>query len=210
MFPDFSGNLVHLCTVALGGARQIGGALVTVQWRLHVRDGPALAVEVLSYPNDEYIRWYRGITRVYNGNPANCDTYSVGYQSAAVDRRMMEIDDMALVVIQEPPSSPSQMAVFAKKVQTIIRRQPGSGAGGGRPPVPPFPGRYRHADPRHVEFRAPPSPGTAGSSTPHQPISQTSSSDEEERTDDTDDVQYLVLGYRVRKKITRFTPSDWP
>ncbi|KAI5659636.1 hypothetical protein M9H77_28429 [Catharanthus roseus] len=58
------------------------------QWQLRVRDGPALAVEVLSYPNDEYIRWYRGITRVYIGNPANCDTYSVGYQSG-VDRRMM-------------------------------------------------------------------------------------------------------------------------
>ncbi|KAI5659564.1 hypothetical protein M9H77_28357 [Catharanthus roseus] len=33
-----------------------------------------------------------------------------------------EVDDMASVVIQEPTSSPSQMAIFAKKVQTIIRR----------------------------------------------------------------------------------------
>ncbi|KAI5659235.1 hypothetical protein M9H77_28028 [Catharanthus roseus] len=98
-----------------------------VQWRLCVRDGPALAVEVLSYPSDKYITWYRGITRVYIGNPANRDTRSVGYQPAGVDRRMMtsmlqEVDDMASVVIREPPSTPSQMAVFAKKVQTIIRR----------------------------------------------------------------------------------------
>ncbi|KAI5650835.1 hypothetical protein M9H77_36840 [Catharanthus roseus] len=75
----------------------------------------------LSYPNDEYIRWYRGITRVYIENSANRDTRSVGYQSAGVDRRMREVDDMASMVIQEPPSSPTQMAVFAKKVQTIIR-----------------------------------------------------------------------------------------
>ncbi|KAI5654241.1 hypothetical protein M9H77_31428 [Catharanthus roseus] len=29
------------------------------QWRVRVRDGPAVAVEALSYPSDEYIRWYR-------------------------------------------------------------------------------------------------------------------------------------------------------
>ncbi|KAI5650678.1 hypothetical protein M9H77_36683 [Catharanthus roseus] len=39
-----------------------------LQWLLRIRDGPALAAEVLSYPSDEYIRWYRGITRVYIGN----------------------------------------------------------------------------------------------------------------------------------------------
>ncbi|KAI5652275.1 hypothetical protein M9H77_29462 [Catharanthus roseus] len=72
----FLRNLVHAVVhAALGGARQIGGALVTVQ----VRDGPVLAVEVLSYPNNEYIRWYRGISRMYIGNLANRDTHSVGY-----------------------------------------------------------------------------------------------------------------------------------
>ncbi|KAI5673383.1 hypothetical protein M9H77_13747 [Catharanthus roseus] len=86
-----------------------------------------LAAEMLSYPSDEYIRWYRGITRVYIGNPANRNTRSHGYQPARVDRRittsmLQEVDDMASVVIQEPPTDPSQMAVFAKKVQTIIRR----------------------------------------------------------------------------------------
>ncbi|KAI5662816.1 hypothetical protein M9H77_22139 [Catharanthus roseus] len=35
---------------------------------------------------------------------------------------LQEVDDMASVVIQEPSSSPSHMAVFAKKVHTIIRR----------------------------------------------------------------------------------------
>ncbi|KAI5657534.1 hypothetical protein M9H77_26327 [Catharanthus roseus] len=76
---------------------------------------------ILSYSSDEYIRWYRGITRVYIKNPANRDTRSVGYQLAGVDKRMIEVDDMASVVIQEPPLSLSQMAVFMKKVQTIIR-----------------------------------------------------------------------------------------
>ncbi|KAI5660032.1 hypothetical protein M9H77_28825 [Catharanthus roseus] len=52
-------------------------------------DGPAVAAKVLSYPSDEYIRWYRGITRVYIGNPANRDTRSHGYQPVGVDRRMM-------------------------------------------------------------------------------------------------------------------------
>ncbi|KAI5683434.1 hypothetical protein M9H77_04662 [Catharanthus roseus] len=59
-------------------------------------------------------------------------------------------------------------------------------------------------------FRAPPPPGTAGSSTPHQPISWASSSDEEERMEDMDGVQYYGFGHRVGKKTTRFTPSDWP
>ncbi|KAI5672751.1 hypothetical protein M9H77_13115 [Catharanthus roseus] len=59
------------------------------QWRLRVRDSPAFAVEVLSYPYDEYIRWYQGITRVYIGNPANRDTRSIGYQPAGVEKRMM-------------------------------------------------------------------------------------------------------------------------
>ncbi|KAI5679294.1 hypothetical protein M9H77_10244 [Catharanthus roseus] len=153
-------------------------------------NGSALAAEVLSYPSDEYIRWYRGITRVYIGNPTNSDTHSHGYQPAGVDRRMMEVDDMAYVVIQEPPTDPSQMAMFAKKVQTIIRRcmvsidstlgctpsqhdiqqtfhvqpsrrhprehrgahrQPGRKAGGGRPPVSPFPDKHEHVDPGHIE-----------------------------------------------------------
>ncbi|KAI5661433.1 hypothetical protein M9H77_20756 [Catharanthus roseus] len=67
-----------------------------------------------------------------------------------------EVDDMASVVIHEPPSSPSQMVVFAKKVQTIIQRcmvsissrhehadlgyevERGEGSGGGHPPINPF------------------------------------------------------------------------
>ncbi|KAI5648165.1 hypothetical protein M9H77_34170 [Catharanthus roseus] len=54
------------------------------------------------------------------------------------------------------------------------------------------------------KVRAPPPPGAAGSSTPHQPISQASSSDSEEGQD------ALGRGHRVGKKAVRFTPSDWP
>ncbi|KAI5661426.1 hypothetical protein M9H77_20749 [Catharanthus roseus] len=92
------------------------------RWRLRVRDAPAVVAEALSYLSDEYIRWYRGIIRVYIGNPVNRDTRSHKYQPAGLNRQMTEMDDMASVVIQEPPSSPLQMALFAKKVQTIIRR----------------------------------------------------------------------------------------
>ncbi|KAI5652554.1 hypothetical protein M9H77_29741 [Catharanthus roseus] len=53
-------------------------------------------------------------------------------------------------------------------------------------------------------FRAPPPPGIAGISTPHQPISQASSSDEEEGQD------ALSRRHRVGKKTIRFMPSDWP
>ncbi|KAI5657628.1 hypothetical protein M9H77_26421 [Catharanthus roseus] len=96
------------------------------QWRVHVRDGPAIAVEALLYPRDEYIRWYRGITQVYIGNSANRDTRAHDYQPAGVDRHMMtsmlqEVDDMASVAIRELPSSPSQIAAVIKKLQTIIR-----------------------------------------------------------------------------------------
>ncbi|KAI5657321.1 hypothetical protein M9H77_26114 [Catharanthus roseus] len=148
------------------------------QWRLRVRDGLAVAAEALSYPSDEYIRWYRGITRT---------------------SMLQEVDDMASVVIREPSSSPSQMALFAKKVQTIIRRcmvfigstlgctpsqqdiqqtfsvqplrrrprehvpdrgargvkrgarrHPGRETGGGRPPVPPALERHEHVDPSYA------------------------------------------------------------
>ncbi|KAI5670989.1 hypothetical protein M9H77_11353 [Catharanthus roseus] len=86
---------------------------------------------------------------------------------------LQDVDDMASVVIQELPTDPSQMAVFAKKTFPVqpsrrhprehvpdqgargdkrgARRQPGRGAGGGRPPIPPFPDRHEHVDPRHVE-----------------------------------------------------------
>ncbi|KAI5661598.1 hypothetical protein M9H77_20921 [Catharanthus roseus] len=186
--------------------------------------------------------WYWGITGVYIDNPANYNTRSHGYQPAGVDKWMMtsmlqEVDDMASVLIQEPPSSPSQMVVFAKKVQTIIselsnrrprehvpdrgargvkrgaHRQPGRGVGGGRP-LAAFSRQTRTCRPWACKggegFRAPPPPSIAGSSTPHQPISQTSSSDEEERTDDMDVVQHYGFRDRIGKKTTRFRPSDWP
>ncbi|KAI5655154.1 hypothetical protein M9H77_32341 [Catharanthus roseus] len=124
----------------------------------------------------------------------------------------------------------------ARGVERSAHRQPSHGAGGGRPLVPPFPGRHGHVEMERgtlcvppppdlgfapfqsldgtslgfSSFHAPLPPGTAGSSTPHQPISQASSSDEEERTDDTDDVQHLRFRHRVGKKTTRSTPSDWP
>ncbi|KAI5667392.1 hypothetical protein M9H77_17245 [Catharanthus roseus] len=70
------------------GTQHASHVEVKHQRRLHIKDGSALAVEILSYPNDEYIRWYQEITRVYIGNP-NCDTRSVRYQPAGVDRQMM-------------------------------------------------------------------------------------------------------------------------
>ncbi|KAI5649669.1 hypothetical protein M9H77_35674 [Catharanthus roseus] len=59
-------------------------------------------------------------------------------------------------------------------------------------------------------FCAPPPPGIAGSSTPHQPILQASSSDEEEQTDDMNVVQHYGFEHHVSKKTTRYTSSDWP
>ncbi|KAI5678487.1 hypothetical protein M9H77_09437 [Catharanthus roseus] len=95
-------------------------------WRQHIREVIVLPVEELSNPRNNYIRWYRDITRVYIDNPANHDTRTVGYQPARVDRRMMtsmlqEVDDMATRVIQGLLSCPTQIASFAKKVQTIIQ-----------------------------------------------------------------------------------------
>ncbi|KAI5672075.1 hypothetical protein M9H77_12439 [Catharanthus roseus] len=54
------------------------------------------------------------------------------------------------------------------------------------------------------KFSTPPPPGTAGALTSHQPISQASSSDEEEGQ------EALGRGHRVGTKTVRFTPSDWP
>ncbi|KAI5675349.1 hypothetical protein M9H77_06299 [Catharanthus roseus] len=161
-------------------------------------------------------------------NPANRDTRSTSM--------LQEVDDMASVVIQEQPSSLSQMAVFVKKVQMIIRRciisiggtlgctplqhdiqrtfpslQGGSGT--LQMPLPPNLGFAPFHSPHPTSFgfsgfRAPPPPGIADSSTLHQPIWQASSSDEEERTNDKDVVRHLGFGHRVGKKTTRFTPSD--
>ncbi|KAI5663675.1 hypothetical protein M9H77_22998 [Catharanthus roseus] len=107
MLPDFSGNLVHVVVHgSFGGYTTDRGSLshsTYLGWRLRVKDGPAWAVEVLSYLNDEYIRWYWGITRVYIGNPANRDTRLVGYQPAGVDRRMMEVDDLLSLLFPADP-----------------------------------------------------------------------------------------------------------
>ncbi|KAI5678762.1 hypothetical protein M9H77_09712 [Catharanthus roseus] len=204
------------------------------QWRVRVRDGPAVEyVEALSYPSDEYIRWYRGITRVYIGNTANRDTHAHGYQPVGVDRWMM-----ATFPVQSSRRRPREYVPDrgTRRVKRGARRYTGREAGAGRPPVPPAPQRQEYVDPHpavvergegsgggqhyvdpfdspHLDmpssslglispysgftafqsphpsvygfgrFRAPPPPGTADASTPHQPISQASSSDEEEGQD---------------------------
>ncbi|KAI5682998.1 hypothetical protein M9H77_04226 [Catharanthus roseus] len=129
MVPDAVDTRLDLHRIQLKGNDNTSGVTQHAihvdawnQWRLHVRGGPTVAVAALSYPSDEYIKWYRGITRVFIDNPANRDTRSHGYQPAGVDKRMMELDDMASVAIREPPSSPSQMVAVMKKVQTIIQR----------------------------------------------------------------------------------------
>ncbi|KAI5652387.1 hypothetical protein M9H77_29574 [Catharanthus roseus] len=256
------------------------------QWRLRVRDGPAVATAALSYPSDEYIRWYKGITRVYIGNTANRDTCLHGYQPAGVDHRMMCKFLCISHDIQE--TFPMQLSRRrprghvpdrgARRVNRGAQRHPGRGAGGGRPLVPPAPQRHEHVDLAVVErgegsgsgqpyddpfdnpnldmpsyslgltpashphpsrswtsqmppvpglgfasfqsphstaygfsgFRAPPPPGTASSLTPHQPISQASSSDEEEWQDDMEGAQPLGFEHHVGKKTVRFTPSYCP
>ncbi|KAI5680679.1 hypothetical protein M9H77_01906 [Catharanthus roseus] len=140
-------------------------------------DGPVLAVEVLSYPRDEYIRWYRDITRVYIGNPANRDTRTVGYWPAGVDRRMMfckesanyhsEVHgiycrylglhsilarysiDISSTAIASPSSEPVPDR-GARGVKRGAHRLPGGGARRSRPPAPLDLGRG-HADPSHGE-----------------------------------------------------------
>ncbi|KAI5672277.1 hypothetical protein M9H77_12641 [Catharanthus roseus] len=133
----------------------IGRRIMLAMWRSgnvgwHIRDGPVLPVADLSSPGDDFIRWYRDITW------------------------MMEVDDMATGVIQGPPSTLTQIASFAKKVQTSIYfpvqpsrcrprepvpdrgargvnrgvcRLPGGGARGGCAPNPRHPGGRGHADP---------------------------------------------------------------
>ncbi|KAI5663653.1 hypothetical protein M9H77_22976 [Catharanthus roseus] len=53
-------------------------------------------------------------------------------------------------------------------VKRGARRLPGSGAGGGRTPVPPFPGRHGHADPGHVEVER--GEGSGGERPPVEPF----------------------------------------
>ncbi|KAI5668517.1 hypothetical protein M9H77_18370 [Catharanthus roseus] len=84
-------------------------------------------------------------------------------------------------------------------------------SGSGRSQMPPVPSSgftaFQSPNPSAYgfgRFSAPPPPGTAGASIPHQPISQVSSSDEEEGQD------ALGRRHRVGKKTVRFTPSDWP
>ncbi|KAI5658827.1 hypothetical protein M9H77_27620 [Catharanthus roseus] len=96
-------------------------------WQVEV---PLICYEIVEYHLPKHvmrqfahISLYRlhDIMRIYIDNPANRNTRTVGYQSTRVNRWMMEVDDMSTRVIQEPPSSLTQIASFAKKVQTIIR-----------------------------------------------------------------------------------------
>ncbi|KAI5663620.1 hypothetical protein M9H77_22943 [Catharanthus roseus] len=68
---------------------------------------------------------------------------------------MMEVDDMASVIFSVQPSRrrPREHVPEwgTRGVKRGVRRQPGRGAGGGRPPVLPFPQRHEHVDPGHVE-----------------------------------------------------------
>ncbi|KAI5661816.1 hypothetical protein M9H77_21139 [Catharanthus roseus] len=61
-------------------------------------------------------------------------------------------------------------------------------------------------------FQAPLPPGTVSSSIPHMPISIASSSDSDEHDNEQTDVvtlaQQLGFGHRVRKKTTKFMPSN--
>ncbi|KAI5663422.1 hypothetical protein M9H77_22745 [Catharanthus roseus] len=132
------------------------------QWRLHIRDGSVLAVEVLSYSRDEYIIWYRDITRVYIRNPANRDTRTVGYQPTGVDKWIMTIIRRCMVSIGGTlgctPSQHDIQQTFpvqlsrrrpqepvtdrgARGVKRGARRLPSGGTRGGRPPTPPDLGR---------------------------------------------------------------------
>ncbi|KAI5683550.1 hypothetical protein M9H77_04778 [Catharanthus roseus] len=49
------------------------------------------------------------------------------------------------------PSPGARTGLGARGVKRGARRQPSGGAGGGRPPVPPFPGRTRQVDPGRIE-----------------------------------------------------------
>ncbi|KAI5656853.1 hypothetical protein M9H77_25646 [Catharanthus roseus] len=165
----WSGNHeTQLCTAALGGVRQIGGALVLLQiwaWSRIPAFRPQLITDVQTDPLAPL-----GAIWCTSFDCSQLPTHTLlrendnTYWGTQYASHVEEVDDMALVVIQEPPTDPSQMAVFAKKVHTIIqrcmisiavkkgtRRQPGRRAGDGRPPVPPFLDKHEHVEPGHAE-----------------------------------------------------------
>ncbi|KAI5670768.1 hypothetical protein M9H77_11132 [Catharanthus roseus] len=106
------------------------------QWRLRVMDGSALAVEVLSYPNDD---GDTGTTFISVTDGCFCEE-SADYHSETFP-------------VQPSHRRPREIVPdrCAHRIKRGARRQPGRGAGGGHPPVPPFPSRHGHADLRHVE-----------------------------------------------------------
>ncbi|KAI5682031.1 hypothetical protein M9H77_03259 [Catharanthus roseus] len=67
------------------------------------------------------------------------DTRTFGYQPAGVDRRMMEVDDMTIGVLEGPPSSPTHG----------VRRLPSSEARRGSAPTPTYLGGRGQADSGH-------------------------------------------------------------
>ncbi|KAI5650461.1 hypothetical protein M9H77_36466 [Catharanthus roseus] len=125
-----------------------------------------LGVRIAAYHNRGLVQsdlWWAEVPLIY-------------YEIMEYQHPGREVDDMATGVIQGPPSSPTKITSFAKKVQTIIhkcmqlrrrhqepvldhgargvkrdtRRLPGGGAHGDRTPSPPHPGRRGH--PRSMPF----------------------------------------------------------
>ncbi|KAI5674191.1 hypothetical protein M9H77_14555 [Catharanthus roseus] len=102
----------------------------------------------------------------------------------------------------DPFDSPNlDMPSFSLGLMSASQPHP---SGSGTSQMPPAPGLVfaSFQSPHSIaygffSFRAPPPLSTVGSSTPHQPISQASSSDEKECQDDKDGVQALGFGHRV-------------
>ncbi|KAI5657102.1 hypothetical protein M9H77_25895 [Catharanthus roseus] len=120
------------------------------------------------------------ITRVYVDNLARRDIRTYGYQLAGIDRRMIEVDDMTIGVLEGPLSSQLSMLVLREMYKPSF-------VDASYISPPPSVGDTSYAPPSQsvlgLSFDAPPPLSTAGSSVPHMPISAASSSDSEEHGD---------------------------
>ncbi|KAI5683131.1 hypothetical protein M9H77_04359 [Catharanthus roseus] len=122
------------------------------KWRLHIRDGPTLTVEVLSYPSDKYIRWIQKITREVDDMGVGSEGRGLGDLGSSYQVEPFDIPDLNMPSFSLGLKQPTQ----SHPPKSYASLPPGLGFSSFQSPHPPGIGSS--------SFQAPLAPRTGSSS----------------------------------------------